>query len=164
MRAAAAFALLLSSVAAPTLAADLGSCVALGDDAARLACYDRVAGRPSPSPATITVAPTPGAAPAATVAAPVAKSFGAEQLPSTQTAKAAEPSAMQAHIVGTFEGWDTKTRFTLDNGQVWQVTDDRSAYYPATSNPAVTIEKGAFGSYYLSLDGLNTKAKIKRVK
>ncbi len=71
---------------------------------------------------------------------------------------------MQAHIVGTFEGWEPKSRFKLDNGQVWVVVDDHSAYVAATRDPPVTIEKGLFGAYYLSVDGLNSKARVKRVQ
>ncbi|MFT4045540.1 MAG: hypothetical protein QM661_02490 [Solimonas sp.] len=146
-------ALLMPALAAPSFAADLQRCASIDDAATRLACYDQAAGHPAAAPA----------APAATANASPER-FGAEQLRGAQAAEAQQPSAMQAHIVGTFEGWQPKTRFKLDNGQVWVVVDDRSAYFPATQNPAVTVEKGLFGAYYLKIDSRDVRTKVKRVR
>lgn len=54
--------LALAGVVVPALAQPAGTCTALADDAARLACYDRLHGR---APVTTTPAATPAAAPAA---------------------------------------------------------------------------------------------------
>ncbi|HEX4883363.1 MAG TPA: phospholipase A [Casimicrobiaceae bacterium] len=56
----------LAALALPVHAADLAACAALGDDRARLACYDALAGAP---PASATPAP-PATAPAAPTPAP----------------------------------------------------------------------------------------------
>ncbi len=66
-------------------------------------------------------------------------------------------------IAGTFKGWFGKTRFELDNGQVWQqVEEDR--YDMNVVNPSVTIEPGAFSSWRLKVDGYNRTTLVKRIK
>jgi len=66
-------------------------------------------------------------------------------------------------IVGTFKGWFGKTKFELENGQIWQqVEADR---YPMNvENPQVTITPGTFGSWRLKVEGLNKTTLIKRIK
>jgi hypothetical protein len=157
------FVTLLIASSAPALASDLKTCTTIDDAAARLACYDRAAGRQSAAAATTAAEPMRAATPESAHAA-TSNQFGAEQLRSTQIAKAQDTSTMQAHIVGTFDGWEPKSRFTLDNGQTWVVTDDRSAYVAAVQNPLVTIKKGLFGAYYLHVEGLNSSAKVKRLQ
>lgn len=144
---------------ASAFAANPHDCVAVDADTQRLACYDAVFGRHTTVPADATT-PQPPAAAATTAA----HDFGAEQLPRSATDKPQAPETIQAHIKGNFEGWAPKTRFTLDNGQIWQVADDRSVYSRPTMNPRVTLEKGMFGAYYLSIDGLNARAKVKRIR
>lgn len=134
-------------------AADPRDCMAIDAAAARLACYDDALGRHS-------VEPPPSGEHAAT--APGSRGFGAEMLQSREPAS--EPSQMHARIAGPFEGWEPRMRFTLDNGQVWQVIDERSAYYRRQDNPEVTIEKGVFSAYFLSVPGLNARAKVRRVQ
>ncbi|WP_051278619.1 hypothetical protein [Solimonas flava] len=90
------------------------------------------------------------------------RGFGAEMLQAREQSDA--PSRMRARIAGRFEGWEPRLRFTLDNGQVWQVIDERSAYARPQDSPEVTLEKGAFGAYFLSVAGLNARAKVKRVQ
>jgi phospholipase A1 len=68
MRRLSHFLTLLAAVAAsPTYAGDFEACGVLADDAARLACYDRAAGRAAPPPAAppaqTAVAPPPAAHP-----------------------------------------------------------------------------------------------------
>lgn len=157
------FVTLLIATAAPALASDLKTCTTIDDAATRLACYDRIAGHQSAAAATTAPEPMRAAAPESTRAA-TSNPFGAEQLRSTQIAKAQDASTMQAHIVGTFDGWEPKSRFKLDNGQTWVVTDERSVYVATMQNPLVTIKKGLFGAYYLHVEGLNSSAKVKRLQ
>ena len=66
---------------------------------------------------------------------------------------------------GEFRGWSgAGTRFTLDNGQVWETTDASSRLVVKLTNPGVIIEKGFLGAYYLRVEGYNTRAKVKRIK
>src|SRR3546814_16052801 len=89
--------------------------------------------------------------------------FGAEQLPRSAKDKSKAPDTIQAHIKGNFAGWEPKTRFALDNGQIWQVVDDHSAYYRPAMNSQVTLEKGMFVAYYLQIHGLNARVKVTRI-
>ncbi|PRH83454.1 hypothetical protein C6N40_02050 [Arenimonas caeni] len=68
-------------------------------------------------------------------------------------------------ISGQFSGWKgAGDRFTLDNGQVWQVTDSATRLSVNLVNPEVVIEPGAFNSWSLRVVGYNTRAKVKRIK
>lgn len=135
-------------------AADPRDCMAIDAAAARLACYDDAFGHNA-------VKPPPSSGELAATA-PGSRGFGAEMLQSR--GQAPEPSQMRARIAGPFGGWEPRMRFTLDNGQVWQVIDEHSAYYRRQDNPEVTIEKGVFGAYFLSVAGLNARAKVRRVQ
>jgi hypothetical protein len=68
-----------------------------------------------------------------------------------------------SRIPGTFKGWFGKTKFELENGQIWQqVEDDR---FPFTAeSPAVTIKPGAFGAWRLQVEGSNRSTLVKRIK
>ncbi|WP_374604875.1 hypothetical protein [Arenimonas sp.] len=68
-------------------------------------------------------------------------------------------------ISGEFRGWDGMgDRFTLDNGQVWEVTDSSTRLKVKLTNPEVTIEPGVLGAWYLKVQGYNTRARVKRIK
>ncbi len=66
-------------------------------------------------------------------------------------------------IPGEFTGWSRGTRFELENGQVWEVTDGGS-FVARLSNPTVRIRPGSFGSFFLSVPGYNTQARVKRIR
>lgn len=87
------------------------------------------------------------AAPAATRPAPVAAAEG----------------PVQSRIAGEFNGFGRGQRYTLDNGQVWEQTDASRLEGVRLSNPAVTITSGVFGTWYLRVEGYNTRAKVRRV-
>ncbi len=76
----------------------------------------------------------------------------------------AEPDEISSTIIGEFKGWSGKTKFKLENGQVWkQVDPTRKVVFKAT-NPKVTIRKGVFGSYRLKIEGLNSTVTVRRIK
>jgi len=53
--------------------------------------------------------------------------------------------------------------FRLENGQVWRQADsDRLAY--AADSPLVTIRRGAFGTYRLTVEGLNRSTRVRRIE
>ena len=84
--------------------------------------------------------------------------FGNEQLDNVRE--------MTARIVGTFNGWDSKTRFELDNGQIWETVRSTSRFTPLRplENPEVTIKRGAFNSYRLQVEGYNRWAQVIRIE
>ncbi|MDN5783051.1 MAG: hypothetical protein L0H23_13685 [Luteimonas sp.] len=105
----------------------------------------------------------------------------------TETAKAAEKAAVQAtekvetenrgffhfgssepiedRIAGQFNGFRKGNTYTLDNGQQWRQTDTASLAGVRMENPAVKITPSLIGNtWYLRIDGYNTRAKVERVK
>jgi hypothetical protein len=122
-------------------------CGRISDAAARLACYDSLAGR------------TPEAA--APAAADVEK-FG---LPPQPDKKEAEISSIRSRLRGEFGGWEPGAMFTLENGQVWKCVGDDRAFYPDVSaNPEVVISKSYLGAYWMEITAIGRKVKVKRVK
>jgi len=149
--------ILLLLAAGPALANDASvlQCRNLNDAAARLACYDAIV----LAPARPAAAPTPMAAPTPVAAAASAKaaeqSFG---LPEKSTV-----DAIESVIPGKFEGWGPNQHFTLANGQVWRISDGSSAFHVAT-DVKVKIEKSTLRSNSMTIEGMNQKPSVRRVK
>ena len=57
--------------------------------------------------------------------------------------------------------WGKKI-ITFSDGSVWQQSD--SAYLKIEEGQQVSIERGLLGSFYLSVEGINKRMKVKRVK
>lgn len=73
--------------------------------------------------------------------------------------------AIYSSISGEFRGWDgAGDRLKLDNGQVWEVTDSTARLKVLVNNPRVIVEPGALGSWYLKIEGYNSRARVKRIK
>jgi hypothetical protein len=161
---AAGFAALEAGAASPPLE-PLVACASIIDSSARLACFDRevvplaaqISGRarpatPSAPPAAAPVvrAPVPAAPPATTAAAP--SSFGQEQLaPERRPVAAPEDHTLHAHLTSQRDAGGGMFNLYLDNGQVWRHEDQMLGGY-LRDGEAITIEKGALGSYKLSRD------------
>jgi hypothetical protein len=135
----------------------LVACAGITDSSARLACYDRevapmarqVSG-PTQAPAPVVRAPTPAAPPP--VAPPVAPSFGQEQLaPEKRPAAREEDKTLHARLESQRTVGPGLFNLYLDNGQVWRHEDQVLGPY-LRDGEAITIEKGALGSYKLSRD------------
>jgi hypothetical protein len=170
-----AAALLGGASPAVLAAGDPHSCVAIADDAARLACYDRALGH-SAAPKPAPVAPTAPAAAAATTAAaapaaPVKKDpvgeFGlSEQAKQAKDpAKAAEAAAAPDSITGRVMSvrWRKYGEFvvTLDNAQVWAQIEPMPSAVVRVGD-TVTIKKALFGSYTLVTAG-RIGTKVRRI-
>jgi hypothetical protein len=76
-------------------------------------------------------------------------------------AKVKHSGTITSHIAGEFNGWERGTVLTLQNGQKWRVSDDRSftVRQPLTS-PEVSVKPGFLGSWTLKVQGYNTTAKV----
>lgn len=164
--------------AAPALATEDNPwqrCRGIADGAARLACYDAV-----PSAAAGTAAPTTTAAPAAVarrappaavpvVPAPAAVNAGGAQDSAVaafgmEKESAQRVDAIDSHLPGPFEGWVPRQLFKLANGQVWQLAESGSAYYPNRQDPRISIRRAAFGSFLMDIEGVNQRLRVRRVQ
>jgi hypothetical protein len=154
------------------------ACRDLADAKARLACFDREAAAlssasaaplPPSSAASRPAAPTSitpaaaGTTPAAPVAAPAQpaavldpqQKFGlAEKAVAAKEVaagtRAADASKIEAHITQLKQAADGHIVFSLDNDQVWRQLNAEGELL-AKQGDAVTISRGALGSYWLQI-------------
>ncbi len=157
-----------TAVAAEDIGAAVSACRDEPDDARRLACYDRAAGRATKTLAAAAPAPAPAAAPApAPAAARSEDDFGRErQLAYEEDQKRAEATRavgeLQSSIVGIETRMDGLMTFTLENGQVWRQSRPDSRF-SIKQGDAVRIQPGSLGSFILS--GPTKKStRVTRVK
>ncbi len=76
-----------------------------------------------------------------------------------------EASEFHSRIQGEFNGWTGRTRFRLENGQVWQPRKRDSQYViRAVQNPRVIIRKNFLGFYVMELPDLKKKIPVKRLE
>jgi hypothetical protein len=73
------------------------------------------------------------------------------------------PDEIRSPIRGEFHGWSGSTRFELENGQIWRQSEHGTFVVRQKSATAI-ITRGALGSYFLRIDGYNTRTKVVRVK
>lgn len=71
---------------------------------------------------------------------------------------------IESRLQGEFRGFARNREYTLENGQVWQQTDDSSLYGVRLQNPEVRIHPGALGAWWLRVGNNAVQAKVKRVK
>ncbi len=71
---------------------------------------------------------------------------------------------IQARLEGEFRGFGKGRQYTLDNGQVWEQTDDASVAGVRRQAPVVRITPGLLNVWYMQIEGLNTRAKVRRTK
>jgi hypothetical protein len=142
--------ILLMCVSGAALADDTAvlTCRALPDAASRLACYD-----------AMPVGQARSAAPSNLRAA--VSDFGRETIKKKPDAL---PTAIDSTIPGDFDGWGPNARIKLANGQVWRVVDDSSAVLPRRANTKVRIGRNLFGTLFLTVEGTNQSAKVRRVE
>jgi hypothetical protein len=141
-------------VCGPALAdnAALVQCRNLKDAAPRLACYDAI---------VVAAKPAVPAAPAAPAVAPMTPA-AQEQAFGLQP-KHVELKSFNSTIPGRFNGWRPGSQITLANGQVWRVADDSDGDVSGT-DLKVTVERNAFGTTFMVIEGTNKSPKIRRVQ
>jgi len=137
--------------ASPALAGpqeDLSACGAIADPAERLACYDRLAGRPAapapaaPKPASAAPPPAAPAAPPAVAAPPAAAAYPAPAVPAAAApAAAAKPAAapVDAKSFGSYPA-EHPTAPSLSETLSARVT---ALGKTIDGRPTVTLEGGA---------------------
>ncbi|MEO7251691.1 MAG: hypothetical protein ABIW30_03690 [Arenimonas sp.] len=73
-------------------------------------------------------------------------------------------SEVRSRFKGEFHGWDGRTAFPLENGQVWVQVDDATLDGLKRSHPMITISPSLLGGWRLYVEGSPNFAKVKRVK
>lgn len=120
-------------------------CTAIAEAAARLQCFDR-------------------AVPAAKEAlGPKAADFGKPR-PHPSEVEVEQIVATVRELSKTVRG---RALFVLDNGQVWRQldADDVQVAEPASGGAMkVTIARGFFGSYNLTIEGHNGLVRVRRIE
>lgn len=149
--------------------AALERCRTIEAPAARLACYDAAlpprAAAPRPAVLPPSVAPPVAAAPPPASASPRPSAeppanFGFE---SRRRAAEEPPDRVLTSYQGRFSGWGPAEKIALANGQVWQIADGSQTAYDI-QNPAVRIVRGAFGSFFMEIEGVSHSPKVRRVQ
>ncbi len=141
---------------------DLARCARITTDAVRLACFDALARETGQRPGAEAAAPGP--VERATSDAPGEDgnedAFGAELLGEREAFGLDE---IESRLIGEFTGWRGNTTFRLENGQVWRQAETGRLVFRANA-PSVTIRRGAFGTYRLSVEGVNRTIRVRRVE
>ena len=76
-----------------------------------------------------------------------------------------EPEVIQSSIVGRFTGYDGRSTFALENGQVWRQSQQVSRRFPPVESPPVLIIKGTsvLSGYRMYIAG-GGNIRVSRVK
>lgn len=74
-----------------------------------------------------------------------------------------EYGTVQTKLLGEFRGWQTGTVFNLENGQRWRVESGSYNTPPEAGPLKVRIVPGLMGSFFLEIEGVRQKPKIKFV-
>lgn len=72
--------------------------------------------------------------------------------------------AVESSLVGTYDGWTGRTVFKLENGQIWQQAGGGQRVDDARPSPKVKIYPGMLGVYWLEVEGVRERVKVKPVK
>lgn len=93
------------------------------------------------------------------------KTVVVEKIVAVEVEKPEEPKEdIVSAIVGEFKGWRGNTRFTLENGQIWDQADTSELYATKIMNPKVRIVHSGFSGWKLQVEGYNKWVRVKQVK
>lgn len=85
------------------------------------------------------------------------------RLESAPPARESTPERIVASIVQPFAGWDGRTRFILDNGQIWQQRLE-GRYRYSGDDTRVVIQRNFFGFYVMTLTATGRAIGVERVR
>ncbi len=141
---------------------DIARCAEIETDAARLACFDALARELGQANVAERAAPEPtdNLTDNATPRTENEDAFGAELIGSRETLG---PDEIQSRLVGEFAGWHGNTTFTLENGQIWRQAEEGRLVFRSDA-PLITIRRGAFGTYRLTVEGVNRSVRVRRLE
>lgn len=72
--------------------------------------------------------------------------------------------AVVSRLVGDYEGWTGRTQFKLENGQIWQQAAPGERIDSKRPAPVVRIYPGMLGVFWLEVEGVRERVKVKPVK
>jgi len=72
--------------------------------------------------------------------------------------------ALESQLVGEFSGWEGKAVFRLKNGQIWQQNDTSTRAERPRMEPKVRIFPGLLGAYWMEIEGIKQRVKVKPIK
>ena len=152
---------LLAALSTPTAAQDgLAKCRAITDTAARLACYDAL---PLPSTGRAKETPQEFGRPPQAAQPPARAQETPQQFGNPPASRPIPLDEIQARVVGHFGGWQLNGRVRLDNGQVWQFTEDNARFY-SLENPKIVIRRGLLDVYYFNVEGDNRSVRVRHLE
>ncbi len=154
----------------------LQGCLAIADDTARLACYDRLAAAtPAEAPAadaavpaSVAVAPVgPSVAAPVAAAAPTPEElFGRDAVASDEIVRRAagigQLQEIRRQVTTLRRSAEDKLILSLDNGQVWAQLDTLTIRL--STGDEVRIHRAAMGSYLLDGPGGARAIRVRRVQ
>ena len=73
-----------------------------------------------------------------------------------------QPQVIESRIVGRFTGYNGRSRFQLENGQLWAQSQQVTQKYPPVDSPPVIIVKAGWGHRMYVLGGGNVR--VSRMK
>lgn len=117
------------------------ACTRLGDDVARLSCYDAAFGVSKPE---------------------TAAAFGDNGALHPES-RADQPKSITVHVQQAKSLAYGLYRLSLENSQVWRTTQEDSAL-EFKANDLVTISRRVMGGYEISLTGRNASVNATRIK
>lgn len=72
--------------------------------------------------------------------------------------------AIETRIAGDFKGWRRNTMFNLENGQRWQADSTEDYVTPPTKAPKVRIYPGMFSTFWMEIEGVRTRVRVKPIR
>lgn len=162
--------LVLAATTSPVGAAATASpqqCAQIGDDASRLACYDRIfRGAAAPAASGEAAAAAAGVAVAGAAASDPQDDFGltdaAKRARDPEKAKVEMPESVTDKVAAVGHKPTGELVVTLANGQVWLQIDSDSRARVGVGQ-TVTIKKASLGSYLL-VGPDNRATRVRREK
>jgi hypothetical protein len=170
--AALACSLTMACLQVAAAAEDVGSCAGIDDDAARLACYDRIAGRSQAAAGTIVAAAPTAPATPADVPVPAVTEAGAQDFGLSEADKkardpqkygASSPDSITRTVRTVAKDGYGRFTITLDDGQVWTQVEMEAAVAHPRPGDVVTISRASLGSFKLRSDRTSL-TRVRRVK
>ena len=130
---------------------EVRACSLLTEDIQRLTCFDALVDQP--------VRAAPDLDDPVVGEADAPPDFGLPERP----AEAPGPNQTASRHIGEFRGWSGNTICRLENGQIWRQAAAGRMHWVVDS-PLITVRRTSIGTYWLSLEGVNTQVRVRRVE